>query len=675
MKILLRAVAAAPLLLLVPAACGSGNSNGTAGSADSGGAPGTEAGWDAAAAGDAGHAGDGGIHPSDAGSADHAAPPEAGLDAAKDAAADAPACVPSCGGAVCGDNGCGGSCGSCSAPAWCGGGGTPGQCGSGSTIPQYPGVTPTQVDHGPALGLRVAGDEKHVLVQRTETTTGPNAFLQGGIAVVTVDSAGAGSAVELTTEARFMNGQPEADFTTDSQGLYFVDVSSTTAQLVAAAADGTGAHVLASGGIERVQGAGSTVVYTLDAPDGSGNREVWAAALPSGTPVRLVAAGALYYPLAAPSPTGTSVLLMDQSLSHYELAHSATGAVTALAVNGLDITGWAWSPDGARFAYWVAQSGGSTRALHVVNADGSADTVLTTSNLFDPAFLPDGQSIAYDVAGASGTAIAGVTVRGLGAGGSTAVVTAGATHPWNQLAVSPDGGLLLLTSSDNALAVAPSAHNGAFADFATGLSTLQGSPPPLTLCAVTPAHDLLAALLANRAASVLPTGGGAGHVLSVPVDDLPFYEPVATAPRLLAFTSTSVSQSGIAGSVALFATDGSGAATTLPGAVLPAFTLAQLWHSAPFGWTGVDSGSGQVAEPFPWGWFGSEIVYETDRGQNGTTAFDVVAATDDAGTVGVIAPGAAVWSVRGAATPTRAYFPHPSSDGVWWSPMPQTPGR
>ena len=89
--------------------------------------------------------------------------------------------------------------------------------------------------------------------------------------------------------------------------------------------------------------------------------------------------------------------------------------------------------------------------------------------------------------------------------------------------------------------------------------------------------------------------------------------------------------------MAVLAPDGTGAATLVPGTVLPAFTQSQLYHSAQTGWQGSDGGLGQIAEPFTWGWLGSEIVYESDRDSNNPW-FDVIAATDTVGTVGVIAP-------------------------------------
>ena len=53
----------------------------------------------------------------------------------------------------------------------------------------------------------------------------------------------------------------------------------------------------------------------------------------------------------------------------------------------------------------------------------------------------------------------------------------------------------------------------------------------------------------------------------------------------------------------------------------------------------------------------------------------MVAATDDGGTVGVIAPGAYVWAVRDGATPTRVFFTRPAQNGVFVTTLPQTPGR
>jgi hypothetical protein len=374
---------------------------------------------------------------------------------------------------------------------------------------------------------------------------------------------------------------------------------------------------------------------------------------------------------AVPNPTGTAVMAnVEGSMAGYSLIQTATGASAPVA-KGAYLTGWAWSPDGAHLAYWVLGSG-NTWTLSVVNADGSGDATLSANDLTYPAFSPDGRFVAYGTADATGLQLAGVTVHPLG-GGADVVVTASAMHSWSALAFSPDGTLLLLTSDDGAIAVAAPDHAGPFAVLATNVvpdNALQKSP--LEVGAV--ASGSLAVLRGSRTLSVLPIAGGPGHDVAVPVDDLPFYEPVASSPQLLAFTSTTTTQSGIPGSVVLLPTDGSGTPATLPGQVLPALINWQLDHSAPVHWQ--QAGDTTSPEPFTWGWLGSEIVYETDRGVLADPlAFDVVAATDSAGTVGVIAPGAYVWAVRDGATPTGLFFTRPSQNGIWWSTLPQTPGR
>ena len=84
-------------------------------------------------------------------------------------------------------------------------------------------------------------------------------------------------------------------------------------------------------------------------------------------------------------------------------------------------------------------------------------------------------------------------------------------------------------------------------------------------------------------------------------------------------------------------------------------------------------GLGQVAQPYPWGWLGSEIVYEART--LAAAGIDLVAATDDVATLGVIAGAAEVWSVRDAPKPERVFLTHAAHDGVWVSRLPQTPGR
>jgi hypothetical protein len=145
---------------------------------------------------------------------------------------------------------------------------------------------------------------------------------------------------------------------------------------------------------------------------------------------------------------------------------------------------------------------------------------------------------------------------------------------------------------------------------------------------------------------------------------VPFYEPVGTHARLLSFVDGAQAGSGIPGTLALFAKDGSGVGIALPGALLPAETLAQELHNRSIGWESTQAESA----PFTWGWLGHSAVWAALNTQQ---SLDLVAASDDGATVGLIAPGTAVWTVRGSATPTRVFFARPGTNGgLWWSPIP-----
>ena len=98
---------------------------------------------------------------------------------------------------------------------------------------------------------------------------------------------------------------------------------------------------------------------------------------------------------------------------------------------------------------------------------------------------------------------------------------------------------------------------------------------------------------------------------------------------------------------------------------------SQVNHARPFGWQGPDGGSRQIAEPFTWGWLGSGIVYEART--SAVPGIDLVAATDNVATIGVIAAGAEVWAVRDGGTPGRVFFTHVVHNGVWSVVLPQTP--
>ena len=302
----------------------------------------------------------------------------------------------------------------------------------------------------------------------------------------------------------------------------------------------------------------------------------------------------------------------------------------------------------------------------MVDASGANDTMLLPSKLgVFPVWSGDGKKLAYGVADATGYMAHTAIVHTIG--GADVTITSTADLGPSRLWLDADGSVLFAEAAGGkALLAAPTAHSGSFTTLVPDLQltafTADLSPPTFDAA---PTGDFVAAVEAtSQSIAVVPAGGGTAVTLPIKSVYTPFYEPVGTHARLLAFVDGVLPESGIPGTLALFAKDGSGAAVALPGAVLPAETLGQELHGRVIGW--------QTAEvenaPFTWGWLGHSAVWAAD---GMTQAFDLVAASDDGATIGLIAPGAIVWTVRGSATPTRVFFGRPGqSGGLWWSPIP-----
>jgi hypothetical protein len=527
-----------------------------------------------------------------------------------------------------------------------------------TAIAPYPGITPVQIDGSPAYGLRTADDEAHVMVQRTSEAGRYSVALD----VITIPSSGPAVSRPLSTAVRTVNGFPQADFSLDSKGLYFIDDSAQPSRLVVANADGTSTRAIATG-VQRAWLGGNTLVYLVDGPTpSSGYREVWAVTLPSGTPVRLVASGALYYPWASVNATGTAAVVWEDSGTPkgHRLIQTATGAVTMLPQK---VTTTTWTASGSHLVYSVGGTGWP-QAVRAIKSDGSNDVELapTTSGQWFTV-SPASDRVAISTPGANGW-LGKVTFASL-TGGASIVMDAPAGRTWSSVVYwSRDGGLAIVSGASGAIAAAPVRAGASFVELTTGVDN-QFLSPPTVPWVVSPANDRVAVNKTGRVAAVVGAAGGATNTLSVPVDHQPMFEGVRDNPGLLVFTHPTKTQSYVPGTLALFPADGRGPARLLPGAARSAYTQNQAAHEI-WPW------QQDLFAPFTWGWFGSAILYEADYTADG---FDLVAATDDLATLGAIARGVAVWSVRTGAVPSKIVFTRRTQPGVWVTRLPQTPGR
>ncbi|MDP6512914.1 MAG: hypothetical protein QF878_06995 [SAR202 cluster bacterium] len=73
--------------------------------------------------------------------------------------------------------------------------------------------------------------------------------------------------------------------------------------------------------------------------------------------------------------------------------HADGSGQTNLTNNSAADADPAWSPDGAKIAFWSGRDGNSE--MYVMNTDGSDQTRLTTNDAWEPAWSPDGAKIAF----------------------------------------------------------------------------------------------------------------------------------------------------------------------------------------------------------------------------------------------------------------------------------------
>ncbi len=535
-----------------------------------------------------------------------------------------------------------------------------GACLPPSSISRYPGLTETQVDTGLAQGLSVASTEDRVMVLRTIDTA---TWSRGALAALSIDAQGNGTAVELTTGVYMVNGYPRAEFSADGSALYFVDVAQQPSRLVMANSDGSNQRVLNTGTTQRTWHRANRLFYLIDGPTpSSGNREVWAVDMPNGTPVQLVAPGDVYYPEVTPTADGQRALICGSNSSGCSIYDATTGTSVAVDTMGNVLGGLSLSSDGAWLAYRRVGD-----HVHLINLATGTNT-LVASTIGWMLLSPDARFLAYTRRGASGW-LGQVILHPL-AGGNDVTLTAPMGTNWSSGLEFSDDGSLVVIQGQGKVAVAP-VTGGAFTELTTTHSSRGSSTDPGSWV-FSSGDQRIAINEDNRQVTVYPTTGGAGNTLMHPVDHEGHWEAVSSNPGLLVFTSPNRTQSGIYGSVVLYPNDGSGAGRVLPGNAMPAPILSQVYHRWPIPWT--KSGHTGANGPYTWGWIGSAIVYQAYT--RNVVGFDLVAATDDLATVGVVAAGIKVWAVWSyASRPARVFFAKSGMNGVWFSEFPQTPGR
>jgi TolB protein len=124
------------------------------------------------------------------------------------------------------------------------------------------------------------------------------------------------------------------------------------------------------------------------------NREIWLAGW-DGRDAVVVAKDGLNV-LPAVGPDGNSVAFTSYRSGKPDLYRQRPGAAATLLVSaGQMATGIAYSPDGKRIAYSLAQGDGTN--IYVANADGSGARAVTDTTYFinsSPSWAPDGKRLA-----------------------------------------------------------------------------------------------------------------------------------------------------------------------------------------------------------------------------------------------------------------------------------------
>lgn len=561
----------------------------------------------------------------------------------------------------------------------------PPTCTNGDCTQPYPGAPPIQIDDGNVVALRVASDERHLLVLRSVAKTNPPT----GVLSLVTDDFGKGIAIDLGSAVALdpVTGAPIAGFSPVSDpgymsgpggGLYFVEIQSGSRVLEIAGMDGNGARILSSPIVGAPVVANETIFYGID--DGSGTVVVDAAHLPDGPPVELAAPGVFHDPALIPNPSGTAVLIADGSGTRVRVLQSASGSGRDLPLGQSAMVRATWYGD--QFFDYLTAAG----ALRIGTTDTTSgaltvDVVATGQVTRSPVFLPYAHgrpfTVAYAVDAADGS-LSKVILHPIQPAGADVVLTLPADYAWSDFSVSPDGSHVAVTDGAGDLAVAP-IDGGQGTLVANDLEPDDDSADPaIRFYTFDPMGQQLAVVSSTGTLTLDTVGGQAAATLSAqPIQDRAFFEGSyphgLNDPALLAFVREDPAQAHGFGTVIL-KPSGGGAEVALAGGISP-YTRAQEVHAHPFAWSGALPGL--APGPFPWGFIGPEVIYENHAGAR--PGFTLTVLTDDGAHSGPLATGVKVWAVGrprfASDTPGEVFFTKAGQAGLWMVELPRTPGR
>ena len=254
--------------------------------------------------------------------------------------------------------------------------------------------------------------------------------------------------VTLTAAALAFGPSSHAAFPGKNGKIAFVKSVNGNDEIYVMSPDGSGQQNLTNNAASDTQPAwradGNELLFTSLR---SVHERIWKLPAAGGTAelVTLLAAG----PQESSPAWGPDGRITWETTAHggYEIyAQDANGQPKRLTFNDpISDRAPAWSPDGAKIAFWSTRNAGTGRDIYVMNADGSDVQQLTTypESDRDPVWSPDGKQIAFE----RNTPDKGTEIFAMNATGTNVRNLTNALGNDRNAAWSPDGTQIAFRSS------------------------------------------------------------------------------------------------------------------------------------------------------------------------------------------------------------------------------------